>query len=227
VGATLNVRLPGFDWETHSFVSEIPIEEFIFYASGFAFVIVLYLWLDEHFFRRYNIDDYGEHEACRAGIIRFHWLSVLIAGSLIVAAVLFKKLFVADAHNDGFPGWLTFEILAAFLPAAAFYNTARHFINWRAFSLVCVTTLLISVIWEVTLGVPYRWWAFNDDMMLGIFIGAWSALPIEEPLLWVMVSFTSIIMFETVKVVLHVREHHKITWVQALFQSSKASGDSR
>ena len=53
-------------------------------------------------------------------------------------------------------------------------------IDWRAFSLTAVIMLLISLLWEATLGVPYGWWGFQDAQMIGIRITAWSGLPVEE-----------------------------------------------
>ena len=50
---------------------------------------------------------------------------------------------------------------------------------WTVFIL-----LLISLLWEATLGVPYGWWNFQDDAMIGIRITAWSRLPIEEVCVW-------------------------------------------
>lgn len=214
--ATLGWRLPGFDWETGHWGLNIPVEEFFFYGLGIAFVVTFYIWLDEHYLRQYNHTDGSSSEP---GIIRIHWQSIVTAIVLIVAAILFRK-FGPDAGKPGFPGWAIFEILVAFLPAALLYKATRNYVNWRAFGFAAVFTLLISVIWEVTLALPYQWWAFRDEQMLGIYINAWTRLPIEEPLLWIMVSFTTIIFFEAAKLYFHIREHHKTTVRETLFKKN-------
>jgi hypothetical protein len=43
----------------------------------------------------------------------------------------------------------------------SFFPTARPFINWRAFSLTLFIIVLVSLIWEATLAVPYQWWGFQ------------------------------------------------------------------
>lgn len=38
--------------------------------------------------------------------------------------------------------------------------------------------------------------------MIGLFIGAWSGLPIEEVCVWIAVTYATVIVFEVVKVLL-------------------------
>ncbi|MEM9530696.1 MAG: hypothetical protein AAGA23_07240 [Pseudomonadota bacterium] len=211
-GATLGFRVYGFDWETMAWVKKIPIEEFGFYAFGIAFVVSSYVWMDEHYLRLYNRFDYQEGPP---GIIRINWAALAWAIVLIVAGIAFKK-FGPDAGDGGFPGWFIFQVLVAFLPAALLYNATKNYVNWRAFGFTAVIMLLISVIWEVTLGLPYQWWGFHDEQMLGIYVYAWSRLPIEEPLLWIMVSFTCIIFYEALKLYLSIREHQDLPRMQVL-----------
>ena len=85
------------------------------------------------------------------------------------------------------------------VPAASFFPAARPFINWRAFSVTLFFILLISLLWEATLAVPYGWWGFQEKQMLGVFIGAWSRLPIEEVCVWIAVTYATTIVFEIVK----------------------------
>jgi hypothetical protein len=59
--------------------------------------------------------------------------------------------------------------------------------------------LLVSLLWEVTVAVPYHWWNFQHRQMMGIFIAAWSGLPIEEICVWVAVTYATAIIFEVVK----------------------------
>jgi hypothetical protein len=86
------------------------------------------------------------------------------------------------------------------LPAVSFFPVARRFINWRALSLTLFFMLLVSLLWEATLAVPYNWWSFQHSQMMGVFIGAWTYLPIEEVFVWVAVTYATVIVFEVVKV---------------------------
>jgi hypothetical protein len=88
----------------------------------------------------------------------------------------------------------------------AFYKSAKPFINWRAFSFTFFIIVLISLIWESTLALPYQWWGFQNHAMTGIFIGAWHDLPIEEIVVWFSVSYASIIIYETIKIWLTSRK---------------------
>jgi hypothetical protein len=65
---------------------------------------------------------------------------------------------------------------------------------------------LISLIWEATLGIPYQWWGYNYDQMMGITVGAWYELPIEAVLVWMTVSFATVTVFETMKIRLNMSE---------------------
>ncbi|MGA7339337.1 MAG: hypothetical protein WBX18_01980, partial [Terracidiphilus sp.] len=74
------------------------------------------------------------------------------------------------------------------------------FINWRALSLTLFMILLISLFWEATLAVPYGWWGYEPQQMLGLFIGAWAGLPLEAVLVWISVTYTTTIVYEVLKV---------------------------
>jgi hypothetical protein len=95
-------------------------------------------------------------------------------------------------------------VVASIVPAVLFFNTAVVFVNWRATSVTLFVTAVICMMWEATLGVPYQWWGYQEAQMLGLAIHAWSDLPIEEPLVWTMVTFLTVIIYETVKVRLHM-----------------------
>ena len=48
--------------------------------------------------------------------------------------------------------------------------------------------------------VPYGWWGFRQSAMLGLNVGAWSNLPVEEPCVWMAVSYTTVIVYEVIKI---------------------------
>lgn len=176
----------------------IPIEEFIFYLTGFMLVLISYIWAAEYWVGAYKIADHAA-EAQKVGrIVRFHLPSVVLGAALIATAFAYKKL--VSSSPDGFPWYFTYLVLASIIPSAGFFHTAQPFINWRAFSFTFLLILLISLLWEVTLAVPYGWWGYQQPAMVGLNIGAWSNLPIEAVCVWLAVSFTTVITYEVIKI---------------------------
>ena len=56
--ATVGIRVPAVG-------GPLPLEEFVFYLSGFGVVLLTYVWADEYWMAAYNIPDYA---AATAGI---------------------------------------------------------------------------------------------------------------------------------------------------------------
>jgi hypothetical protein len=189
-GATLRIDAPALH-------KPVPVEEYIFYLTGFIAVLLIYLWLDEYWLAAYNVADYRMESKKIDRLLRVHPPSVILGIALIAAAVVYKKAF--SPIREGFPEYFTFLVLAAFVPAAGFFPTARRFINWRAFSLTLFLILLVSLLWEATLAVPYQWWDYQPKQMIGIRIGAWSGLPVEAVCVWIAVTYATAIIFEVVK----------------------------
>ena len=189
-GATLGIGAPALG-------APVPIEEYIFYFTGFLCVLLIYVWLDEFWLLAYNVPDYLRESKKIARLFQFHTMSAIVAVALILLAVIYKKMF--SSSPDGFPGYFTVLVLGGFVPAVSFFPTARPFINWRAFSLTLFIIVLVSLIWEATLAVPYQWWGFQPAQMLGLFIGAWARLPVEEVGVWIAVSYATVIVFEIFK----------------------------
>jgi hypothetical protein len=176
----------------------IPIEEFVFYLAGFMLVLLSYIWCDEYWMAAYNVPDY---EAAAAGIpriVHFHFGSVILGVVLIAAAIVYRK--VLSGTPDGFPWYFIYLVCASLIPSAGFFRTAQRFINWRAFSFTFFLLLLISLLWEVTLALPYGWWEYRSRVLIGLHIGAWFGLPIEAACVWMAVSFTTIITYEVIKI---------------------------
>ncbi len=190
-GSVLGIEIPALG-------GGIPIEELVFYLSGFMFVLLFYIWNDEYWLAAYNVPDYTKEASKLDRIVQFHAGSVATGGFLLAAAFIYKWFF--SPAPEGWPAYFTFLVAVAIVPAAGLFRSAQPFINWRAFSFTFFFVLLVSLMWEVTLGLPYGWWGFQSDKMIGLFIGAWSNLPIEEPCVWFMVNFTTIIVFEVIKI---------------------------
>ena len=144
--ATLGCNVPGLG-------GAIPIEEFIFYLAGFMLVLLSYIWCDEYWMAAYNVPDYKEAARDITRIVRFHFGSVVLGVVLIAAAILYRK-FVSNT-SEGFPWYFIYLVCASLVPSAGFFFTAQRFINWRAFSFTFFLLLLMSLLWEVTLALPY------------------------------------------------------------------------
>ncbi|MGA8184141.1 MAG: hypothetical protein WB819_10935 [Terriglobia bacterium] len=175
----------------------VPVEEYVFYLTGFMAVLLLYIWMDEYWLVAYNVADYPGEAKKIPRLLRYHPTSLVLGVALIVIAIVFREFFAPG--SAGFPGYFVFLVAGALFPAASFFPTAKPFINWRAFSITLFFILLISLLWEVTLAVPYGWWGYRENQMLGVFIGAWSRLPIEAVCVWIAVTYATIIVFEIVK----------------------------
>ena len=189
-GATLGIGAPALG-------GPVPVEEYVFYLTGFIAILLIYVWLDEYWLAAYNVPDYPAEAAKIPQLISFDPWSLFAGLALIAAATAYKNMFAVNP--EGFPAYFSFLVAAAFVPATGFLKTARPFINWRAFSFTMFLIMLISLLWEATLAVPYGWWGYQPKPMMGLFIRAWSGLPIEAAGLWIAVSYATIIIFETIK----------------------------
>jgi hypothetical protein len=190
-GATVGVTAPA--------VGEgVPLEEYIFYFTGFLAVLLIYVWLDEYWLADCKLSVHSDASTEIERLLKFHPSSLIVGLALIGMAILYKKLY--SPFPQGFPGYFTVLILGGVVPSAALFHTARRFINWRAFSLTIFMILLISLFWEATLAVPYQWWGYQQEEMMGISIGAWAGLPIEAVLVWIAVAYGTTIVYEIMKV---------------------------
>jgi hypothetical protein len=194
-GATLGIAAPALG-------RPVPVEEYVFYFTGFLTVLLLYVWLGEFWLAAYNVNDYPSEAKKVIRLLRFHPTSLMVAAVLIAAAWFYKKHFALAGDRPGFPGYFTFLVMGALLPAVSFFPVAKRFINWRALSLTLFFMLLVSLIWEATLAVPYQWWNFQHRQMTGLFVSAWSELPFEEVCVWIVVTYATAIVFEVAKVIL-------------------------
>ena len=209
--ATIGLWIPVLGGDT------VPIEEFVFYVLGFIATLLIYVWADEYWLKAYNVPDYEMRSRERGieHVIKLHWPSVLIGLILITVSFVFKKC--CSEVPEGFPGYSTFLVLAAVIPSMLLYPTALPFVNWRALSLTFFILVLISLLWEATLAIPYQWWGYQDRQMMGVFIDAWTNLPLEAVLVWMVVSYTTVIVYESIKVFITLKATRP--WRKALLGS--------
>lgn len=189
--ATLKILAPAFG-------SWVPVEEYAFYFTGFITVLLLYVWLSEYWVAAYSVEDYRGEARALPRLLQFHPTSLIVGAALIGAAVVYKKFF--SSAPGGWPGYFIVLVAGGLIPSMSFYPTTRRFINWRALSLTMFFMLLISMLWEATLALPYGWWNYQHKQMMGIFVGPWSELPVEAVLVWLAVSYGTVILFEAVKI---------------------------
>lgn len=188
--ATLHITAPAIG-------GGVPIEEYVFYFTGFIAVLLLYIWLDEYWLAAYTIPAHDPQRTNFKRLLQFHPASLLLAVALIAGAIAYRHLFAPDL--PGFPGYFTFLVLSALGPSTALLPSALPVINWRAFSLTLFIILLTSLLWEATLGVPYGWWDYQPSQMMGLNVTAWNHLPIEAICVWIAVTYATVIVYEIVK----------------------------
>jgi hypothetical protein len=189
-GATVGIKAPALG-------GGVPVEEYLFYLLGFIAVLLMYIWLDEYWLSAYTVPAESGERLEFERLLRFHPESVVLGVVLIGAAIFYKRVI---AHEpDGFPGYFTFLAVGALGPSAMLLPTARPVVNWRAFSLTFFIILLTSALWEATLAVPYGWWGYQRQQMMGLRVTAWAGLPIEAVTVWMVVTFTTVVVYEIAK----------------------------
>ncbi len=189
--ATLGIRAPAIG-------GGVPIEEYVFYLTGFLAVLLIYVWASEYWMAAYNVPDYSGEAGLLRRLLRFHPESLIAGLALLGAAILYKKL--RSPAPEGFPVYFAVLVLGGMVPSMILFPSVRKFINWRAFSLTIFMILLISMFWEATLAVPYGWWGYQQRAMMGLFIGAWAGLPIEAVLVWIAVTYGTTMVYEAMKI---------------------------
>lgn len=209
IGATLGILVPGYDprtgWEGLSgagWEPVLPLEEFAFYALGFVAMLLVYVWSDEILFRSSKVDDAQRTPRVFRGwaVTLLFWL--LLGGVLFAIAWLIRAGTPSES-GEAFPGYFLFLLAASIIPSLFCSRIAFQFINWRALSLAWLFILAISQFWEGSLAMPYGWWAYNPDQMMGIFVRPLCDLPLEAVLVWTLGSWTTVIVYETILTALH------------------------
>jgi hypothetical protein len=194
--ATLGKNFWGYSFG-NGWQKVLPIEEIGFYTFGIVAVLLAYVWGDEIWFGAYNRDDASRRNTRRRELFSFHLHSAIFGVMAFALGWLFKK-FGPHPWHEGFPGYFLFLTAVALTPSIVFFPVANPYINWRAFSLAFLFILLVSLFWEATIAVPYQWWGFQPRQMVGEFINGFSGLPLEEPLLWLGVTWATVIVYETI-----------------------------
>ena len=197
--ATLGKTFWGFS-PTGGLKQDLPIEELGFYFFGVVAVLLVYVWGDEYWFGAYNVDDSPRRNTRQ--MIGIHPASAVFGVILFAVGWLYKK-YAPHAFHEGFPGYFLFLTAVGTIPSILFFPVASPYINWRAFSLAFFFILLVSLFWEATLAVPYQWWGYQPRQMIGLTINGFSGLPVEAPMLWMGITWATIIVYETIYTLLY------------------------
>jgi len=207
--ATLGILIPGYDLSTGwpglwgpGWEPCLPLEEFLFYALGFLAILLSYVWSDEILFRAHKVDDQQRTPRVFRGWKQtlFFWMGV--GAGLFGVAWLIRRT-VPSQSGHAFPGYFLFLLCGSILPSLFCSRVAFQFINWRALAVSWLFILGISQFWEASLGVPYGWWDYVPDQMMGIFFKPHCDLPIEAVLVWTLGTWTTVILYETILTALH------------------------
>ena len=195
--ATMGLDLPGYvpgeGWQ----LAAVPIEEFVFYISGCAVILLLYIWGSELWYPEYTANDDAYIEAGQGFRLgdTWHWQSLSGGLALLGAAYLIKQVM----EPGGFPWYFAFLVLIIVVPSGMAFRLVLRFINMRAFLFTIQSLLAVSIIWEVTLALPYGWWGYNHEYMMGLYLRAWFDLPVEAPMLWLAAAWSNVAIYELAK----------------------------
>ena len=208
--SVLHFRFPGYTWKgdcstiwhiyrlTSCYEKTIPYEEVAFYLLGAAVLRGMYLWASEDFLVLYTME-HSEYmtEARRVKrLLSVNWRVVALMAAILAAGIWFKHRI----DGGGYPTYLLLETLIISSPMVFLYTRVRPFINTRALLMVIVLQVLVSLIWEVTAALPYGWWSYERDQMIGKLVNPWSDLPIEACLFWIAVGWSAMFAHESTKI---------------------------
>ncbi len=210
-GAVVGMHIWGYQWEGECstiwtiywrscYRATIPIEEVLFYLGGTAVLRGMYIWASEDFLDRYTIshDDYVREakKAASQGLLSINWHVLALMFALLLAGYAAKQYY----GGGGIPVYFFLQILIVASPLTLLYTRIRPFINTRALLMVMVLQVLVSVIWEATAALPYGWWDYKHEYMIGGFVHPWANLPIEACFFWVAVGWAAMFLHEAMKI---------------------------
>jgi hypothetical protein len=205
--ATVGIYAPGFD-PVSGWGLNVPVEEFLFYIGGCAFIVLAYIWSAEVWYPAATRDPAEYRSEVSAGLVlrqMAHPKSLALGLIVIAAAIAYKKLG-PHGYQEGFPGYMVFIVLLVTIPAATTFRLVLRFVNLRAFLFALQALLLVALLWEVTLALPYGWWNYRSSQMVGIFIEPWSALPIEAVIVWGAAAWMNVSLYELFRLWGHAKE---------------------
>ena len=219
--SVIGFNFPGYMWAGECstiwqfyrpacYARTIPVEEVAFYLLGAAVLRGMYIWASEDFLSRYTIEHstYVFEATKVKRLVTWHWGLIALVAMIVTIGFLVKR-----QHGGGYPIYLMLQLLVLFAPVVFLYTRVSPFINTRAFLMVVVLQVFISVIWEVTTAIPYGWWDYKPVGMMGQFVQPWSEIPVEACFFWIVVGWSAIFLHEATKI--KVRSNR--SWWSLLF----------
>ena len=138
-------------------IFKIPIEEFIFYFSGFYFILGSYIVFNHMAFKNKSyVGNYIRHskyierktdlvnEIVNLSIVFY---IVCVSFAVIICFHFFNK-------EGSFPGYATFLAIFAYFPYVIFGKKSFRHLNIESFILTLFTITALSYFWEVELALP-------------------------------------------------------------------------
>jgi hypothetical protein len=119
-----------------------------------------------------------------------------------MAGVAAKALL--GGEGSWLPLYFTFLLLTAYLPLILFWGSVRPLVHWQALSFTVLYTLVTSIVWELSLGLPLQWWGYQKSAMMGLWVQAWQRsvradLPVEAVSVWLVAPFAAVFFFEIIR----------------------------
>lgn len=180
----------------------IPYEEFAFYFGAVTVMVLLYLWASEVWYARYTHSEaaYRKRAEETPPLVDVHWGWVVFALAVLAGGFAVKK---TGPYPAGWPEYFLLLWGLATLPTVLLVRHLSPFLNDRALLFTVMATVLVSLLWEVTLALPNGWWDYHHAHMLGVFVEPWSKLPIEATTLWPVSAWSNVLLFELFRVKLY------------------------
>jgi hypothetical protein len=172
-------------------IREVPVEDFLFYITGFLFILLLYFYLSERLANRNDSEDRLINFIlyCLLKLIDHKKIFITVL-MLVTAGFIVKNMLNPDGMSV--PGYF-YYLLFVCAPILLLIRTVHLHINWRAFFYTLIITVFISALWEVTLALPRGYWGYNSSVMIGVFIPALNNLPIEAVTVWISSSLVIVV----------------------------------
>jgi uncharacterized membrane protein YiaA len=184
------------------------VEEFAFYILGAIFMASVYLWACENWVSAYGRSGYHEVAKAHTRIIQLSPVAVGVWLAITAAGLAYRAL-----NGGGLPGYFLFVMTAGVLPTVVLIRTVKEFVNWHGMVFAFFSLVFISIIWEASLAVPYGWWSYRDEQMLGIFIHGWANLPIEAVMVWTIGVWDAVLIYECFRIFFRMEKK----WSHRLF----------
>jgi hypothetical protein len=182
--------------------AHIPIEEVLFYILAPIAILLVYVWCDEYFLAAYNQANLRlERARQQLPLVESSWSIPVLAVAIVVAGVAVKNVYF---RQSGWPVYLTFLTVVAFVPATLLFRRVSDLVNWRAFSVTFLYLLVTSIVWEAFLALQRGWWWYQEPAMVGVWLDSLTnepmrRLPLEAVLVWIAAPFSCVLTYEAVK----------------------------